>query len=197
MKIKKNDKLILVDVDAILLNWVDGFTNWGVDQGLTLKPDYKRYYKVEDKFEDIGDRGFELLQGFNRSDYICDLEPIPEAQKYIKRLASHRYKFHAITSIEPTPEIVTRRKNNLMDTFGDVFSVITCLDYGVSKKETLKQYINTQQWWIEDNARNALTGYDLGLRTVLMNYEYNQDFEHPGIYRVNDWEELYNLIREY
>ena len=200
MDVNSDEKLILIDADGVLLNWIDAFVNWAIEErGLELKPDYRDHYLAEDKFVGFSreEHGRDLIHEFNRTEHIRSLEAIPEAQKYVKRLASHRYKFHVITSIQNLPQIVERRSDNLRDLYGDVFTKISCINYDQTKEAVLSTYTNTQQWWIEDHPKNAKLGYDLGLRSILINYNYNQSFEHPGILRVDDWEQLYNLIKEF
>ena len=55
----------------------------------------------------------------------------------------------------------------------------------VVKKEDSKE---------EDKPKNAQVGLNYGLKVLLYDHPYNQDFNHPQITRVNNWEEIHKII---
>ena len=48
--------------------------------------------------------------------------------------------------------------------------------------------------WIEDKVQNAVAGAQQGLRTFLMEHNYNMDYKNDKIQKVKNWKELYDTI---
>ena len=115
---------------------------------------------------------------------------------YVKRLhEEHGYVFHCITSLSDDPHAGALRKVNLARIFGtSPFAKILCLPTGASKSEALNEYSGSGCYWIEDKPENAEVGKGLGLRSLLMDHEYNADYKNSGIPRVQNWREIYELI---
>ena len=79
--------------------------------------------------------------------------------------------------------------------FGDhVFSNYHILGTGADKDSALAEFHNTGLYWVEDKPKNALAGLKYGLKVLLYDHPYNQDFNHPEITRVNNWEQIHKLL---
>lgn len=187
------EKVILVDCDGVLLDWVYSFGQWMRRHG---------YKEVRNDSYCIGDRyGIEkteskkLIRMFNESASIRKLPPHRDAIKYVKKLhEEHGYVFHAITSLSNDDYAQHLRTKNLIEMFGPtVFEKYVYLDTGADKDEALLPYKNTECFWVEDKAENAQVGFDLGLTSVLMNHEHNRGANVDAL-RVNNWKEIYRLI---
>ena len=194
------EKRIITDADGVLVNWIDTFMEWAVNEKkLKLLPEAERGYWVEAKFElEYEGQGHEYVHEFNRTERIRSLAPFRNSQKYVKQLANDGYEFHVITAIEDRPDIVERRTQNLRDLFGDVFHKVTCVGGTMNsgdKKPWLAEYKDTGCFWLEDSISHAVDGHDLGLETILLTHDYNVHFEHDDIHIVHDWDEVYDLIR--
>ena len=100
-------------------------------------------------------------------------------------------KITAQTSDIPAQEI---RKRRLEELFGDIFYNYHILDTGADKDDVLAEFHGTKLYWIEDKPKNAQIGLNFGLKVLLYNHPYNQDFNHPEITRVNNWEEIHKII---
>ena len=122
------------------------------------------------------------------------LKPIEGAVENIKKLADLGYKFHVITSQTLDKKANQLREENLKTVFGDVFEQIDCLDTGADKDEALAEYANTGCWWIEDKPENAEEGVRAGLNSILVGHHHNQTYSNTGIPKVDNWQEIYNLI---
>ena len=85
------------------------------------------------------------------------------------------------------------REKNLRHLFGDVFDFIDCsLSFTGGKYDYLRdKYDGNNYMWIEDSVSHADSGQRVGLRSVLMNHSYNQEWEGE---RVNNWKEIFELI---
>jgi len=187
------DKVILVDCDGVLLDWEYAFDQWMKrhDYSVVVTGDYQMHikYGLERK------EAMRLIRMFNESAWIRKLPPLRDAIHYVKKLhAEHGYIFHAITSLSNDQYAQHLRTKNLREMFGDtVFEKYVYLDTGADKDEVLEEYSNTGCYWVEDKPQNALVGNAVGLNSLLMDHDHNQG-DFPGVKRVRNWKEIYNLV---
>ena len=71
---------------------------------------------------------------------------------------------------------------------------IICLDTGADKDDALLPYKGSECYWVEDKYDNCLSGLKLGLTPLLMEHGHNMQFNNPGVTRVKNWQEIYNII---
>lgn len=191
------DKVILVDCDGVLLDWYYSFTQWMERHGYgnPLKTEGKMYYDISTQYGLADGEGLKLVRIFNESAWIRKLTPLRDAIKYVKKLhEEHGYVFHAITSLSTDPYVQSLRTKNLIDLFGSTtFEKFTYLDTCADKDEALAPYRDTNCWWVEDKAKNARLGYDLGLNPLLMSHSFNIG-EKCGAQHVRNWKEIYEII---
>lgn len=196
---KYNPKtLILVDADGVILNWEYAFAIWMEQHGHVKQPGAEFQYDIGDRYGVTKAQGRQLIKMFNESAAIGFLPPLRDAMYYVKRLhEEHGYVFHCITSLSTDPNAQKLREMNLHKLFGSTaFEIITCLETGSDKHKALEPYVDSRCWWIEDKPENAEVGYELGLRSVVMEHGFNMNYHNPNIPKVRNWRELYNLITE-
>ena len=193
------EKLILTDVDGVLLHWEWMFDIWMQRHGY-VKLNHVAY-NTNEAYGLTSEEGDRLCTMFNETVYVRSLPPYRDAMLYTKKLhEEHGYVFHAITSISSDPMVVDSRVENLHRVFGrSMFFDITCLDPAVSKLSTLTQYENSGCYWIEDHLENCALGADLGLHSILMNQTYNQlpakhNPRYKYLHRLNNWKQIYDVI---
>ncbi len=187
--------LILTDVDGVLFNWQDGFDQWMIANGYTPIHQHTNTYHISEQFSITREQAGKLVAEFNNSPEMRYLPALRDAIEYIPKLRTLGYKFHAITSISDKPHAHQNREFNLISLFGkDVFTNVTCLATGADKDEALEEYRDSGLIWVEDNKKNAETGANLGLRSLLMSHSYNEGHTYPGVTTVNNWEEIYTII---
>ena len=191
---KLSDKLILVDCDGVLVDWVYSFDQWMTRHG------YEKLHSDEyalDKCYGI-DRAEskKLVRMFNESANVQYLPPLRDAVKYVKKLhEEHGYVFHCITSLSLDPFAIKAREANIRALFGETaFEKIICLDTGADKDEALMPYVDSDCVWVEDKPENAVVGAKLGLDAYLIRHDHNKDFFHPMLSYVKDWKEIYETI---
>lgn len=188
------DKLILVDVDGVLLDWIHHFDLWMESHGHPLIDNNQ--YKVSLRY-DITDVSYakSMIARFNESANIGFLSPYRNAVKYVRKLHEEfGYVFHAITSQSSNPYAQKLRISNLEAIFGkDVFDQFTILGCGADKDNALAPYKNSKCYWVEDKPANADLGIELGLYTFLMSHPHNVDYSGNAI-RVHCWQDIYNHI---
>ena len=188
-------KLILTDVDGVLLDWELAFHEWMKERGYKLKEEPSDSYIIHHHYNDLTEKESKLLvRYFNESATIGYLKPLRDSIKYVKLLTEkHGYKFNCITSLSSDPYAYKLRLMNLRSVFGDAINDLVCLDTGADKDEALAPYKDSGLWWIEDKPANADLGHKLGLRSILIEHEHNVDHKCPYPI-VENWSEIYKLI---
>lgn len=187
------EKVILVDCDGVILDWVYSFGQWmsrhGFEEVRGDVYDIHVRYNIEPKLAKM------LVRMFNESATIRKIPPLRDAIKYIKKLhEDHGYVFHAITSLSNDHYSQYLRTKNLIELFGPtVFEKYTYLDTGADKYDELAPYQGTGCYWVEDKDFNCDLGIELGLQGILMGHDFNTHYNGEGV-RVQNWKEIYEII---
>ena len=207
-----NNRIILTDVDGVLLEWEHHFTEWmlqrsyfenEVGEGYVGKKVYP--YKLLDNKEDTYEMAerFGLtktevrkeIREFNKSAWMGNQPPILESQTWVKLLAAEGWTFIPITSQTSDIPAQLLRKKRLGELFGDqIFTNYHILDTGADKDSALAEFHNTGLYWVEDKPKNAVAGLKYGLKPILIDHPYNRDFNHPEVIRVSNWKQIHSLL---
>jgi len=185
------DKVILVDCDGVLLDWMYGFKQWMKRHGYIMKnPDV---YDVGVMYGLERNEKRRLCRMFNESATIRKLPPLRDAIKYVRKLHEEQgYVFHAITSLSNDEYAQHLRTKNLCEMFGPtVFEKYVYLDTGADKDEELEFYRGTGCIWVEDKVENAIAGAKVGLESLVIEHDYNTDCDFP---RMRNWKDIYEYI---
>jgi hypothetical protein len=191
------EKVILVDCDGVLLDWVYAFTQWMDRHGYKLDPNADKIYSINQRYNIEKLEGKRLVRMFNESAVIRKLPPLRDAMKYVKKLhEQHGYVFHAITSLSNDQYAQHLRTKNLIELFGPTpFEKYVYLDTGADKDEALEEYRDTGCYWIEDKPENCDVGSKMGLESLLVAHEHNANYKGHAT-RVQNWKEIYKIITE-
>jgi len=188
-----SDKVILVDVDGVLLDWIYAFTQW------MERHNYEQMSGTDDEYDISIRYGLDkvdkerVVRMFNESAGIRKLPPLRDAIKYVRKLhEDHGYVFRVISSLSLDTYAGHLRTKNLIEMFGPtVFESYVYLDTGADKDEALEQYRGSGCFWIEDKAENAELGIELGLESILVDHTFNQECT---VQRAKSWKEIYGII---
>jgi FMN phosphatase YigB (HAD superfamily) len=189
-------KVILTDIDGVMLDWEEGFSVWMEHHGYKPVEGYKKMYKIGERYGISNNEGHRMVRLFNESAAIGFLPPCRDAQQYVRLLAEkHKYKFLAVTSLSKDVYARELRIRNLKKLFGDIFIDVICLDTGADKDEELDRLgrVYKGNYWIEDKPENADAGIRCGFKTLLVEHGHNLDYKGPATV-VKTWEEIYNII---
>ena len=195
MRVNKN-KIILTDVDGVLLDWEEGFSVWMEHHGYKPVEGYKKMYSIGERYGISKTEGHTQVRIFNESAAIGFLPPVRDAQYYVKMLAEkYQYRFLAVTSLSTDPYAKELRVRNLKKLFGDIFVDVICLDTGADKDDVLADLAKTYKgnWWVEDKPENVIAGVEAGFKGILVEHGHNMHFEGNAII-AKTWEEIYNVI---
>lgn len=192
-----SEKIILSDVDEVLLQWSNHFCKWASEEFGINKEPLKNVYQVHKWLEKHPDETDKIINHFNSLPGHFDvITPFPDAVQAVGLLKKRGYRFVAITACKNDSLTYELRKKNLESVFGkDTFLDIHCVGYvhtKSGKKETLQKYDPT--WWVEDSWQHALAGVDVGHTPIVITREHNIGKDHPKITRVNNWMEIYRII---
>ena len=187
-----DDKIILTDVDGVLLNWLHSFENWMKQHGYSPVED--NTYDLCVRFNAPRDKIDFLLKIFNESAAIGFLYPYKDAVKYVRKLTEEGFIFHAITSMSKNRHACILREQNLKRLFGEyTFERFEFLDTGASKMEILQEYSGSGLPWIEDHMGNAEAGLVCGLNSFIMMQGHNSSYAGKAT-KVNNWKEIYEAL---
>ena len=192
----KQNKLILVDADGVLLDWEFAFSVWMEEHGFVKQDGHQFEYDIGVRYGIDRDQGKTLITMFNESAAIGFLPPLRDAMFYVKRLhEEHGYVFHCITSLSSDVNAQRLREMNLAKLFGKTaFELIVCLETGADKNDALEPYRDSGCWWVEDKPENAEVGHELGLKSILMEHGHNMSHANKQIPVVKNWREIYEII---
>lgn len=187
------NKTILTDIDEVILQWSKSFEEWIV-KNITYNPENRleSAYSIENWLNIDFEETRDLIYRFNNSNHFSNLEPYPKSVEYIEKLHNEGCNFIAITSCGDNEDIHNMRINNIRTYFGEIFDVIHCLGIGEDKTKYLKMY--NKSWWIDDKVENVIDGMNVGHKSIIMTQPYNLDYNHDNVTRVNDWEDIYEII---
>ena len=186
-------KTILVDADGVLLDWVYSYKGWMDRHG--YKVVNNNVYQMDQCYGLERSEGTRLCRMFNESAWIRKIPPLRDAVKYVRKLhEDHGIVFRVISSLSEDQYAQHLRIKNLRELFGDtVFESYTFLDTGADKDDALEPYRGSECFWVEDKPENADLGASLGLKSLLMNHDFNVDYKGPAT-KVRNWREIYDII---
>jgi 5'(3')-deoxyribonucleotidase len=184
-------KVLLTDVDGVLVDWVGSFGKYAQSRGYQLNTPTPKTWEMTEWFGADNDAIRVLIQEFNSGK---DFESIPVFQDALKVLPELRrhYDLVAITCCSDDPKVISKRKKNL-EMLNVDFKEIHCLPQTASKSDLLKSYSPTI--WVEDRVEGAEAGHEAGHRSFLRESTYNNEYNNPEIKVVSGWEEILRLIR--
>ena len=201
-----SNRIILTDVDGVLLEWEHHFTKWLQLRSYFDKNGNRNYpYKLSDSGQDNYDMSKRFgisketisqeIREFNRSAWMGTQRPMLESQTWVKLLHAEGWTFVPITSQTSDIPGQALRKKRLGELFGEhVFSNYHILGTGADKDGALAEFHDTGLYWVEDKPKNALAGLKYGLKPILIDHPYNKDFNHPDIIRVNNWKQIHEIL---
>lgn len=191
----QSNRIILTDVDGVLLDWEAHFSKWMLSKGYTQVDGGDKMYSMVDRYKSTKVKMRELTTEFNNSAWMGTQQPMPGSQTWVKLLHAEGWTFIPITSQTIDIPAQELRKQRLRTLFGGtVFTNFFILPTGADKDSALAEFHGTGLWWIEDKIENAEAGLNYGLKPILYSHPYNQDCKNDKILRVNNWEQIHKIL---
>ena len=200
-----SNRIILTDVDGVLLEWEQHFSDWMLqrsyynDKGkkiypYTLLDGKENTYEMAERFGLTIPQIRKEIREFNKSAWMATQSPMPDSQTWVKLLHAEGWTLIPITSQTSDIPAQEVRKKRLTELFGDIFYNYHILDTGQDKDSVLAEFHNTGLYFVEDKPKNALAGLNFGLKPILIDHLYNRDFKHPDVIRVNNWKQIHEIL---
>jgi FMN phosphatase YigB (HAD superfamily) len=186
------EKIVLTDVDGVLLDWELSFNQWMTRTGYPLVN--CSVYHIDIRHNISRALAKTLVAEFNESLEIQTIPALRDAAEVVAALHhKHGYKFRCITSLSSSAQAYNNRLVNLHAVFPpSAIDHLVCLETGACKRDALSQYANTKLYWIEDKVENIEVGAELGLLPILVEHSYNQEYILPPYAtRAADWKQVY------
>jgi hypothetical protein len=193
-------KVILTDCDEVLFDWATPFAEW-------IRETYPEYRDTPGELQDhwhieawLGcslEESRDMVRIFNGNpEFWTSFKPLPGVVENVHKFYQDGYSFVAITACATDRETYLGRWKNLEEVFGyGVFDTLHCVGLSESKRPYLARYHPTI--WVEDKARHAIDGAEVGHQSFLINYQHNIRDGHniPGVTRVDDWHDIYAHVK--
>jgi FMN phosphatase YigB (HAD superfamily) len=202
MKINRNT--LLLDVDGVILNWVDGFNKWihkyhfKEHAHLNFKKD-----SVKDDVYDISERygiSYDILyfyiKLFNNSLDFAHLKALPDVDRVLSWFVFNNWAVHTVSSYSTEQHAVVARLKNLSSVMNILeYSPHYNLDLDSNKEEVLKKYVNAEKKvvFIDDKPEHVQEALDLGLEAYLFDQPYNST---SSLDRIT-WDGLLEKFHDY
>jgi hypothetical protein len=189
-----NEKIILTDCDGVLLSWETAFNEWMQQKGYVKK--VEAVYDISTAYGIEKTEGKRLVKEFNESAWMGFLPAFRDARSGVARLVEAGYQFLVITSLSLDEKARLLRISNLKNIFGkNVFTEVICLDTGADKDDALEPYRDSGMYWLEDKTENAVTGAQIGLKSIIIAHGHNEDaVGMTDIERVASWADIADII---
>ncbi len=190
------DKIILTDVDGVLLDWETAFERYAIARGYAFNENKRIVYSMGVQLGIPDEEARKLISDFNHSPEFGRIEPYRDSVEYVKRFKGEGWRFVAITTAGEHPDTWPLRRKNLDDVFGPgAIDELYVLPLNGDKGVELVKYRDSGLFWLEDKPSNAVLGYQYGLRPLLMSTFHNQGY-NGGVWRVNTWRDIYRTIND-
>lgn len=196
-------KLIITDVDGVMLDWHNTFIFYMVEKGYDIIKDKNKIYNDAKEFE-LTQQKYSInenVREFNRSFLFSELPPLRDSFQYIRKFyENHGIQFLCVTSCGNTYDTKKARRINIERVFGNSIFDIQFLNIGESKYLSLKKIKEFYDpiCWIEDKMQNAEHGFLCGMRSYFMKHDYNRNFVSKlDIQVVSSWKTIYEDLQEF
>ena len=185
-------KVLLTDVDEVLLQWCKGFSMFMLNKGYKTKQKLPKYWDLKNWLDPnlTQEEIQKLINDFNSSAEFGKLKPYNGARETLEIIRSKGYAIVAISSCSDSKEIIALRECNLEAHYPNLIDVVICLPLDASKREILSQF--SKSVWIDDQPHNVLAGMQVGHDSYIMDRPWNTGGNFKRIHRFN---ELGNFLK--
>tara|TARA_B100001989_G_C24547243_1_gene471764 strand:+ start:821 stop:1342 length:522 start_codon:yes stop_codon:yes gene_type:complete len=163
------------------------------EQGYVRLPNSTKHYDQSMRYGIDKKTANQQVKIFNESGCVGFIPAYKDAVEYVNKLHALEWRFEVVSCLDKDKYAQKLRAKNLLHLFGDVFDFIDCgLDYSIGKEQyLLDRYKGKSYYWIEDSVSHAISGKNVGLKSIIMDHEYNKEWK--GV-RVKNWKEVYRLL---
>lgn len=191
------DKIILTDIDGVVFDWHTAFVKWMELQGYSSTGVIHHDAEIHNEFGISLQEATVKREEFNASMSCSILEPMRQAEVWIKKLHEEGFHFIAVTSLSDKPIAQYYRYLNIEDYFEtDVFVDVRCLPAGAPKLDVLSEFENSKLIFVDDRISNLEDALKVGLTPVMMKHAYNIHYTNQKVHQVANWHDIYKYVQE-
>ena len=191
------DKIILTDIDGVVFDWHTAFVKWMELQGYSSTGVIHHDAEIHNEFGISLQEATVKREEFNASMSCSILEPMRQAEVWIKKLHEEGFHFIAVTSLSDKPIAQYYRYLNIEDYFEtDVFVDVRCLPAGAPKLDTMMEFENSELIYIDDRISNLEDALKVGLKPIMMKHAYNIHYTNKNVHQVANWKDIYDYVTE-
>jgi len=194
MVLQEGTKIIGIDLDGCVADYVTGFRDYVRQQGYTMRTSVPLAYNFAEAF-DIDQHTLEQLkEAFEESGGFITLPIYPRAAEILRKLQRLGYKIVIITSRRQTrAHRIFYDTSEWLKTYGIPYDMLL---FSRDKSDALRRNIYPAKclFFVEDHDKYAFELASDGTPVLLLEQPYNGNLKHPNIARVQDWDEIYRTI---
>ena len=191
------DKIILTDIDGVVFDWHTAFVKWMHLQGYSSTGVIHHDAEIHNEFGISLQEATVKREEFNASMSCSILEPMRQAEVWIKKLHEEGFHFIAVTSLSDKPIAQYYRYLNIEDYFEtDVFVDVRCLPAGAPKLDVLSEFENSKLIFVDDRISNLEDALKVGLTPVMMKHAYNIHYTNQKVHQVANWHDIYKYVQD-
>lgn len=169
-------KIILFDVDGVLLNWIDEFE--------------ANEHLLNSRYRDG------KVREFNKSDNFSKLKPYEDALKTVRHFYDRGWNIQTISAYSVGEDSVKMRLKNLKDVFGNMLTTHFHINLFNSKYTALwhinVKYKDAILVYVDDYYDNFMEGKYAGIdETYLLNRPHNAKINEKNKIDMSDLMEMY------
>jgi FMN phosphatase YigB (HAD superfamily) len=186
MLMKLTRDTLLLDVDGVLLNWVDGFNKWiheyhmPAHAHLNFQKDNVKddVYDISERYGIPGDIIYAYVKIFNNSLHFGRLEAMPDAVRTVTKFIFMNWNVHTASSYSSCRLALEARLKNIEREISPTvaYSIHHQLDLDNDKHQVLEQYKNCNQRvvFVDDKPLHVQEALDLDIEAYLFDAPYNR-----------------------
>ncbi len=189
-------KILCIDIDGVIADYPRSFINFiesKINKKVIINFTEYKLYDIIQKATGLSKKKIEKLKHEYRiTGYKRSISLIKDAKKYINLLAKE-YTIVLLSArpYEKYPRIFSDtifwlKKNRIK---------YNAILWDVKKEERMLKELPHTLYMIEDCGENAIKIAINKKKVILLNKDYNQNFKHKNIIRVNTWKEIYKKIK--
>ena len=173
--------VICSDVDGVILNYIQGFIEFTVDENISFRYNPEKYGVMRDLINED-----ELRERFHKGNYLRKLQYYSNALEVLNSLAE-KFELHLVTAI--SPECCEKRKENLAALN---YTSLQCVGDHAKERVILEEVI--PDVIIEDRPKLIRAFHAAGIPVFFPDWHrYTWDMDPFGI-AFSDWEKLPSIL---
>ncbi|MCY9870443.1 hypothetical protein [Vibrio barjaei] len=196
---KNRRPTFLFDADGLICQWTSRMPEFLTSKGLPTEPvlaslKANDYISIEDIFSTKCTRtATELLEEYNRSHHISQLDPICQSTGRVLRELAKIGDLIAVTCIgKEEISAVNRARNLEYIAKKNLFKAIHCLDFGESKEPIMNRLRDEHNvmMFVDDRPHHVQEAMRAGINAYQFTYKMNESSIDENLQHLCSWSEI-------